>query len=510
MTWMGEVAHVAWKDVRQQRWLVLAYVALVVIATLRAVLLAQARPVSGALNLFMPLVVILGCFLAAIVMQTDSPARADAFWVTRPFHGSAVLVAKIVVVAAIVVGIALVGEAIGLSAFDISLARIAWMLFACFATFGLWLLLSMLLGAATRDLRSSIVGFIAVVISTVTLAGLLANRFSPLFFRPWVRSLFYVVAIGGALTTLVGLYVRRGRSLHAWAAASLMMGCALATASVPPSRPRHQATSRTAGPIKVAIDAPNTIIQSGRLALRFSAPAAPDSLATHFTVSGVTVYLRDGTAVPLQYGVPVVQLRGADIPIASGTQWLVRGGFLAVPKDGFDLELSGREMSLLSRGFNEVEVRGVVSLDRPRVMATLPLVAGAQVRAAGRETHIVSINGTARGMLLDVTTVALQSDEANTRLAAFMTAPGVSFALLNEQRRQAISLQSISSGGGSDWLVLPGTSLDQRTLRLQTLLNRVPRDSLNVQSDWYRGARLLVAEWDTENEYPVTLRATPD
>jgi len=144
------------------------------------------------------------------------------------------------------------------------------------------------------------------------------------------------------------------------------------------------------------------------------------------------------------------------------------------------------------------------------VMATLPLVAGAQARAAGRETHIVSINGTARGMLLDVTTVALQSDEANTRLAAFMTAPGVSFALLNEQRRQAISLQSISSGGGNDWLVLPGTSLDQRTLRLQTLLNRVPRDSLNVQSDWYRGARLLVAEWDTENEYPVTLRATPD
>src|SRR5690242_1633466 len=119
MTWIGEVAHVAWKDVRQQRWLILAYVALVIIATWRAMLVALADRPPNVLTAVLPLILVLGCLMTAIFVQGDSPTRADAFWLTRPLHPSAVLAAKLLLVGTIIVGVPMLGQATVLSLFRI-------------------------------------------------------------------------------------------------------------------------------------------------------------------------------------------------------------------------------------------------------------------------------------------------------------------------------------------------------------------------------------------------------
>ena len=118
MTWIGEVAHVAWKDVRQQRWLLVAYVALVALATIRAALYLTIGNASSVFSATMPLVVLLGCIVGAVVVQGDPPTRADAFWLSRPFRASAMLAAKLLVVA-IAIALPLLGEAIGLASFAV-------------------------------------------------------------------------------------------------------------------------------------------------------------------------------------------------------------------------------------------------------------------------------------------------------------------------------------------------------------------------------------------------------
>src|SRR5690349_6052696 len=114
MTWIREVAHVAWKDVRQQQWLVIAYLGLVAVATWRALLLGSVTPMNNGWEVLPILVVIFGAILAASFIQTDSPTQSDAFWASHPFRSSAVLGAKLLLVFTIVIGLPLVGQVVAM------------------------------------------------------------------------------------------------------------------------------------------------------------------------------------------------------------------------------------------------------------------------------------------------------------------------------------------------------------------------------------------------------------
>src|SRR5215468_7651472 len=134
MNWFSQIRHVAVKDIRRTRWALIVYIALITVsaasfATGRAFGPNSSSPstetpaMPAAFAVYLPVVcVILGLVAAGSVVQLDSPTRANAFWASRPISPSAVLGAKLVVVMITIVGLPLIGVAIGLAALDTSKA----------------------------------------------------------------------------------------------------------------------------------------------------------------------------------------------------------------------------------------------------------------------------------------------------------------------------------------------------------------------------------------------------
>src|SRR5262249_39075988 len=112
MTAIAQVLHVARKDLRESRWPVVVFVAVVAGAVVRVM---GRMASSGIFEMSVVLVVITGLLLSAILVQNDSPIRADAFWTTRPLAPAAVLCAKILVVAVIVAAIPLAAQALAIA-----------------------------------------------------------------------------------------------------------------------------------------------------------------------------------------------------------------------------------------------------------------------------------------------------------------------------------------------------------------------------------------------------------
>src|SRR5689334_1005508 len=116
MNWTREVAHVAWKDLRQHRSTLAVFVILVAVATMRAMLLAGSGHESSLFSITAIVLLLFACVVSAVLVQGDSPGRTDAFWRSRPFRPSAILGAKLLVIVTLIVGIPLLGEILAYTA----------------------------------------------------------------------------------------------------------------------------------------------------------------------------------------------------------------------------------------------------------------------------------------------------------------------------------------------------------------------------------------------------------
>ncbi|HEX4469989.1 MAG TPA: hypothetical protein VH080_10655, partial [Gemmatimonadaceae bacterium] len=324
MTWIGEVAHVAWKDIRQQRWLLTAYVALVAVATIRAAFYATIADTSSPFSAAMVLVVVLGCIVGAVVVQGDSPTRAEAFWRSRPFRPSAMLAAKLLVVTGIVIAVPLLGEAIGLAAFDVPGRDVPLLLLGCLTSFGLWLMISVLLGSLTSDLRSFVVAFIVMLIAIGMLTAYLASGRS--IALPSTSRTFLTIGIAAAvlgILTLVLLYQQRSWRWLAWTTTGVTSAGALLTIFALPFATSGNGTPISVGPLEASVENPRALVGiRERLAFTITAPQAPDSLTSAFFVESVTAELADGSTLYLREVTPwTVRLHTADIPVGS-VSWL--------------------------------------------------------------------------------------------------------------------------------------------------------------------------------------------
>ncbi|MCG6988838.1 MAG: hypothetical protein LJF06_11750 [Gemmatimonadetes bacterium] len=106
MSWLAQVGHVLKKDVRQHRWMIvitLLALAGTVVEAMGWTAVSSPFPVNSLLHV-VPTVpgaatfLLASFLLVAFVVQGDSPARSDAFWVPRPLSPSAVFVAKVVLI----------------------------------------------------------------------------------------------------------------------------------------------------------------------------------------------------------------------------------------------------------------------------------------------------------------------------------------------------------------------------------------------------------------------------
>jgi hypothetical protein len=64
-------------------------------------------------------------------------------------------------------------------------------------------------------------------------------------------------------------------------------------------------------------------------------------------------------------------------------------------------------------------------------------------------------------------------------------------------------LRHAASAGGSGWLVLPGTSVEETTEALEANPRGLPDPVFDRDDTWYRAARLAVFDWTQIGSYPI-------
>src|SRR5689334_3714216 len=226
MNWTREVAHVAWKDVRQHRTALTLFLTLVVVATARAMLLPLGTGQSNVFEIVTIVVLLFACIVAAVLVQADSLGRPDAFWRSRPFRPAAILGAKLLLIITLILGLPLIGEIVAYVAFGVPSRYFPSLLSTSLSIFGLWLTLSLVLGALTSDLRSAVVAFVLVLIGFLLLTAFLTSQHAIRINVVGSRALLVALTFVAGVLTLIMVYFRRGWHWPAWVAASVTsFGC---------------------------------------------------------------------------------------------------------------------------------------------------------------------------------------------------------------------------------------------------------------------------------------------
>src|SRR5262245_19995430 len=137
MTWLDQVLHIAWKDVREEAWRLGAYLAITAFAGVAVFMKA-----FGYSDVVTFIVLLFGMILAAAVVQSDSPIASDSFWGSRPFRPTAMLGAK-VLLAAIVILIPSIAQGVALTVSGTDGGDAALAILDSARMYGLWLLAAM-------------------------------------------------------------------------------------------------------------------------------------------------------------------------------------------------------------------------------------------------------------------------------------------------------------------------------------------------------------------------------
>src|SRR4051812_35520534 len=167
MIWLNEAVHVARKDVRHARALLVVYAIIAAIALLAAMALPVQSDNTTLLTGSGLVLLFVGMIMGASAIQADSPTQSNSFWASRPFHPTAMLGAKILYCAIVIVGIPLVAELTGLAHFQASTATILGDLARSSAIYGVLLLATIVIASLTSDLRGFIVAALAALIGIV-------------------------------------------------------------------------------------------------------------------------------------------------------------------------------------------------------------------------------------------------------------------------------------------------------------------------------------------------------
>ena len=513
MTVIGQALHVARKDIRESSWPIAVYAALVVLAAVGVV--ATSSPV-WLLSIWraMYFVVISGMVLVAILVQSDSPGRTDAFWATRPLKPTAVVTAKLLVAAVVVLGFALVAQSFALSSFDVHGMALLRRLPAAAFAYGCWLLVAMALAAVTKDLKTLIVALLFTLVVTylpwVFLAAWIwnapvidANSWSAVASR-----LIGLFGAAGSVALLFWLYRRRERGPRAIVAASAaVVGALIGAFGTPPLSVSPSASGPDVGG-RTAIQVSMSRTHSGNIGdvlLDVRPTTTPPGRALTLWDAHAELELSDGTKLRPTTTSPIVDLYSVR-PSLSNNRWL--GTSLDSTFAGLLwLRADAAQLRALDRGIRRITITGRVWETVPRVVGTMPLVIDSRLTSSGRRAMLTSWSHN-RGqgeMRVDVTQLPWPVADAGPRVVS--TGGPLAYALVNDARHEALPLFVNGASHGASWLVMPGDAawMSNLTLRTQAYSNG-PESP--VDDRWFDGARLWFIDWVPVDSYPVRAEVT--
>lgn len=517
MNWVAQVGHVAAKDARHARWMLLVYAALLVTAV---VSIASGRAfgpywistntqVLGMRDVFVTytplLTVIIGLIGAVWLLQDDSPTSANAFWASHPLSASAVMMAKLTMVTLAIIAVPLIGAWVALTALKVDAHTAATMLAGCMLSYGQLALAVMLIGALTDDLRTFAGIFAALLIALIVISGAV-EEYSPHLGGAVAPAAVSLVSVVAGLALMVVLYRARQRSARTWLAAAFVAGGLTISSFVNPLLSPHPVPPVASG-APIAIDATSAGIANGapQWSVRVRMAQATDSERFDFTPDSIGFVRDDGSTVRANGDYPTIVARGGaprlDIPV----RWIDMANW----SDGFTTQPH------VTPGFVAASVRaivaaGAVTVSRSRVIGSLPLRSGAATTAAGHRVAIYGFeqNATGADVWIELSSVsqagAVSSAGAGTGLGA---RGGVQFAIVNDARHEAMLLWGSNDSGGGGPIVLPWIGVTTNFTQFTTNRRGNAATSAPVDSAWYANARLVAVEWTATARYRASARA---
>jgi hypothetical protein len=502
MKWHAQVLHVARKDLRLSRWLLLAYAVVVAAATAATAewgVFAAIAPLLRMLG-----VVLLGTVLLASLVQADSPARSDALWVTLPLKPSAVFAAKLLVGAAVVIGLPLIGQLAGLRAHDVAPGDLPRLLGESALSYGAWLMIAAAIAALTRDLRSFLLVLTLVAFGWLFAVQVLVYTMDPSSPSGWSTSPFIVA---GMLLLLAHQYrtreVRRG--------ATMAVALGIAVLFLPLALPRSAAS---AVPATRAI--PDRLrpasIEIGEVSLKpgseatFAMRVVGASPFHHYVLVSPTVRVRmaDGSSSTVRPGTegrvslndPAVRLEG----LRTLTEHLRPESFTAQ----LQIKLSPAQRQALADGQARLSLQGRLQVREIRAGVELPLRVGAGAADGGRRIRITSVEILPEGPAVEVRTSEVRSHAVGDPDGRGYGRDPTEYLLLNRNRRESLQMGMRSSSGSDFALVLPGPAARSATTEMLPDDPRPDGEPRRVGADWLGGARLLLVRWVPVGSVPVS------
>ncbi|HEV8447886.1 MAG TPA: hypothetical protein VGQ44_13735 [Gemmatimonadaceae bacterium] len=514
MTAIAQVLHVARKDLRESRWPFVVFIAVVAAAGVRV---AGKWAAAGVFGMSMFLVVLTALLVVAILVQSDSPIRADAFWTTRPLAPAAVLLAKVLVLAIVVGGVPLAAQAITVASFDVHGTALARHLSTSILEYGRWLLFGLALASMTKDLKTFVVALVGIPIAF----GIGSDIWAMLFMRNSVSfdagsasrgiSLDQVITwIGtlGCIALPIWLYARRDQGWRTIAAGTLFVACgvvaALNTDSSPPTPPVVEGAPRE-NAITLSLSAQNQI-RPGQIQLTVRAtPARPDERIT-FRLDYADLELADGDKTQIQ-GQEVAELGATRPRSLGGAVWLSPNrdstdapSIVLVPQEW--------QKPLVAKGVKRITIHGRILAAMPRVAGILPTTVGARLATPGRRISLGSWREDSGIAQLTVHEIELPHSASDFYLQNRSGSRVLTYALVNDARHEALPLEAHGVSTGSTSLVLPGDEAYTTDLSLDTREAFPGRARPPLAEGWFQAARVWRIDWISAGSYPVRAELT--
>lgn len=499
MTWLAQVRHILAKDLVESRRMLVAYAAMVMVATASTLgpLLLGAWFMLASFG-----VLALGMLMVASAVYSDSPTRSDAFWATRPIRPTAMLGAKIAFALVAGLGIGLVGQFVGLRAYDIPWGSTARQLGLSVVAYGSILLFGVVLSALTRDVRSFLLALVATAVCVIVLSWIPREAWH---LPRALDALLAVSAVAASVTWLARVYRRHDlqqgeRLLGVGALTLTLVSWSVDAPDAPPPR------AAGPGPIHVLAEY-RGMNQMDRLDVGLRLPDAPVAQRLRLSDVHAVVRLLDGRVITLK-GQPIpIDLRMPSVPPVPGLHWITsETRYAPEMRHGISLEPTRAQRSALAAGVAAVTVEGVLEAYDARVVDAVRPSVGARIGRAGQRARVDDWSTELGEPELRLTLTRITDPTRRDASApGFFGYDEMRFALVNRARGEALLFDRGGLGGANGSLVLPGTQLQFGTLQLAAPF--FERSKVRRDQAWFDGAELLMLEWVPRGRYAVRAEA---
>lgn len=493
MTWARQVLHVAMKDARQSRWLVAAYVAVVVISILSS--LDANRPLQ---SYWTYLIILLGWIGAGTTVQNDPPLGPNARWATQPLHPTAVATSKVLFVLALTCA-AVAGElTVTIVRYGAVAHHLDRILDPAVGLTTIFVIATILAGLTSQLRTFLILAFAGYMLFTYAAGIIVANTYGVHESTAAERAhtAIRVLASVGAYAALMHLYHTRERLRGTFLTVFVIFGALLLGSKLVrvglfsaagEVRVREATISEFPKPsLRIWYDPQKTDLDHG---FNVWASAESDSNDVALMIEEMRAELATptGTRTILPLSDSFANLNYASEAYIGQSTLKIQ---FARNHSNIHMVLTEAQRDAFLRGDSRIFIHARVSAFAPKPAVRAPLSNGASKAAAGERITVAEAVHETDGVHLRLIRSSI-NDCPRDRFQTFVRLLLPEAVLINDSLREAVLLSDRNGETRNEPLVLPGAFAQTR---IADFTNDRP-GSAPTPRDWLANAVVATIEW---------------